>query len=158
MGDEQVSQQRFNNMNADCKNNILSMALDSKQLELERARMQQEDQQAKHLKHLEQEEEKKGRLMEEISFIRTMLYEKRTQPAVRSIYEAALESTLGVRSTDDVSSLIISETRNSIAPYLFFLSVLVATSVFVNRPQSGLLSMGIKAFGNGKTGYLDSGL
>ena len=91
MGDEQVSQHRFN-MNADTKNNILSMALDSKQLELERARMQQEDQQAKHLRHLEQEEEKKRRLMEEVSFIRSMLYEKRTQPSVRSIYEAALDA------------------------------------------------------------------
>ena len=92
MGDSQVSQQRFNNMNADIKNNILSIAIDSKQLEIERARMQLEDQQAKHLRHIEQEEEKKGRLMEEVSFIRTMLYEKRTQPSVRSMYEATLEA------------------------------------------------------------------
>ena len=47
--------QRFQDqrdMNADVKNNILCIALEAEQLELERVRMQLEDQQAKLLKLL----------------------------------------------------------------------------------------------------------
>ena len=83
MGDSQVSQQRFNNMNADTKNNILSIALEAKQLELERARMQLEDQQAKIVKATE-------KLTEEVSFLHSVLYHKKHEEP--DMYEAACDA------------------------------------------------------------------
>ena len=83
MGDGQVSQQRFNNMNADTKNNILSIALEAKQLELERARMQLEDQQAKII-------EATDKLKEEVSFIHSSLYHRKHAEPI--MYEAACDA------------------------------------------------------------------
>ena len=57
-------------MNADTKNNFLSIALEVKQHELERARMQLEDQQAKILRVTQD-------LMEEVSFVWVLLYRRR---------------------------------------------------------------------------------
>ena len=70
-------------MNADTKNNILSIALEVKQLELERARMQLEDQQAKVV-------EATAKLTEEVSFIHSSLYQRKH--AMPIMYEAACDA------------------------------------------------------------------
>ncbi len=79
-------------MNADVKTNILSIALETKQLELERARMQLEDQNAKEARQKELDEEKTGQLVEEISFIKSQLYRNRNHESVSSMYEAVCEA------------------------------------------------------------------
>ena len=75
-------QKSFNNMNADTKNNILSMALEAKQLELERARMQLEDQQAKIIEQSEN-------VIEQVSYVQSILYNRRQDRTAESMYEAA---------------------------------------------------------------------
>ena len=63
-------------MNADTKNNILTIALEAAQLELERTRMRLEDQQSKVV-------ESTAKLTEEISFLHSCLYNgKRSQPTM----------------------------------------------------------------------------
>ena len=83
-------------MNADTKNNILSMALEARQLELEQARMQSEDHQSKIVRCVELEEEKTRQLMEEISFIQSQLYSTPPRgnyvPNLRTCYDAACDA------------------------------------------------------------------
>ena len=59
-------------MNADTQANILAMAVEATRLELERARMQLEDQQAKIVECTEQ-------LTEEVSFLSAVLYSRRLE-------------------------------------------------------------------------------
>ena len=70
-------------MNADTKNNILSIALETKQIELERARMQLEDQQSKVV-------EATVKLTEEVSFIHSCLYRRKDAEPI--MYEAACDA------------------------------------------------------------------
>ena len=77
-------------MNADIINNILSIALqaavEEKQLEIERTRMQLADQQSKV-------NEKTGELMEEVSYIHSQLYSIRNANEInRSLYEASCDA------------------------------------------------------------------
>ena len=73
-------------MNADTRNNILSIALESKQLELERARMQLEDQQTNF-------ERAAAKLTEEVSYIQSQLYNRRNVNGVfRTVYDAASDA------------------------------------------------------------------
>ena len=61
-------------MNADTKNNILTIALEAAQLELERTRMRLEDQQSKVVESTDQ-------LTEEVGFLHSCLYNrKRSEP------------------------------------------------------------------------------
>ncbi len=64
-------------MHADTQNNILCIALEGKQLELERARMQLEDQPSHVVKLKEQDREKTAQLTEEVSFNKSQLYRRR---------------------------------------------------------------------------------
>ena len=70
-------------LDADTTNNVLAMALEAKQLELERARMQLGDQQSKIV-------ETTAKLTEEVSFLHSCLWQRmRTHP---HLYEAALSA------------------------------------------------------------------
>ena len=77
-------------MNADTKNNILSMALEARQLELEQARMQSEDHQSKLTRQMELEKEKTSQLLEEVSYIQIKLYNQ--LPRQRDIYNATCDA------------------------------------------------------------------
>ena len=79
-------------MNADTINNILSLALEIKQRELEQKAMQFEDQQSKETKQMEIREQKTSQLMEEISYIQSQLYNKRRDTSIRHIYEATYDA------------------------------------------------------------------
>ena len=57
-------------MNADTKNNILTIALEAAQLELERTKMRLEDQQSKVV-------ESTDKLTDEVSYIQSCLYARR---------------------------------------------------------------------------------
>ena len=57
-------------MNADTKNNILTIALEAAQLELERTKMRLEDQQSKVVESTE-------KLTEEVSFLHSCLYNRK---------------------------------------------------------------------------------
>ena len=70
-------------MNADTQANILAMTVEATQLEVERARMQLEDQQAKVNEATE-------KLMEEVSFIHSKLYSQRFKQPL--MYLAACEA------------------------------------------------------------------
>ncbi len=84
-----ISAQRIKehtDMNADLKSNILSIALEAKQLELERARMQLEDQQSKIVRAT-------ANLTEEVSYIQAQLYSRRNANSTnRSMYDAASDA------------------------------------------------------------------
>ena len=70
-------------MNADTKNNILTIALEAAQLELERTRMRLEDQQSKVV-------ESTAKLTEEVSFLLSCLYNrKRSEP---TMFQAACDA------------------------------------------------------------------
>ena len=73
----------ISNMNSDIKNNILTIALEAKQHELEQARMQLEDQQAKII-------EATDKLKEEVSFIHSSLYHRKHAEPI--MYEAACDA------------------------------------------------------------------
>ena len=61
-------------MNADTKNNILTIALEAAQLELERTKMRLEDQQSKVV-------ESTDKLTDEVNYIQSCLYaRKRSEP------------------------------------------------------------------------------
>ena len=70
-------------MNADTQANILAMTVEATQLEVERARMQLEDQQAKVSEATE-------KLMEEVSFLHAQLYSQRFKEP--EMYAAACEA------------------------------------------------------------------
>ena len=73
-------------MDADTKNIVLSIALEAKQLELERARMQLEDQQATIVRAT-------AALTEEVSYIHAQLHSRRNDhQAYRMIYDAASDA------------------------------------------------------------------
>ena len=73
-------------MNADTKNNILTIALEAAQLELEKARMRLEDQQSKVV-------ESTDKLSEEVSFLASQLGSKKYASEEHQImYEAAADA------------------------------------------------------------------
>ena len=73
-------------MNADMKNNILSMVVQAQHMDLERSRMQLEDQRATAI-------EKTGEVIEEVSFLQSQLYSKRNQSdGDRMLYESACDA------------------------------------------------------------------
>ena len=73
-------------MNADTKNNILTIALEAAQLELERTRMRLEDQQSKVV-------ESTDLLTEEVSYLACQLeYRKHASEGDRILYEAAADA------------------------------------------------------------------
>ncbi len=77
-------------MNADVKTNILSIALETKQLELERARMQLEDQQARMKEQQAKIEQANIDLTEEVSYIQAQLHDVRNfSETYRQMYDAA---------------------------------------------------------------------
>ena len=70
-------------MNADTKNNILSIVVEAQQLDLERSRMLLEDQRMQII-------EKTAGVTEEVFFIRGILYPSRNRSETnRMMYEAA---------------------------------------------------------------------
>ena len=71
-------------MNADTTNTILTLALEAKQMELEQARMQSDDQQSKLVRCMELEEEKTRQLMELVSYIQSQLYRRRGNEILES--------------------------------------------------------------------------
>ena len=62
-------------MNADTKSNILAIALEAKQLELERARMEAEDLRSRNV-------ETTDKLTEEVSFIHVCLQNRQHDPSL----------------------------------------------------------------------------
>ena len=73
-------------MNADTQNNILTIALEAAQLELERTRMRLEDQQSKVV-------ESTDRLTEEVSFLACQLESKKhASESNQILYEAAADA------------------------------------------------------------------
>ncbi len=70
-------------MNADTQNNILSLTIEAQQLDLERSRMQLEDQRSTVI-------EKTDLLLEEVSFIRSHLYPSRHVNS--TAYDAACDA------------------------------------------------------------------
>ena len=73
-------------MNADTQNNILSMAVESQRLDLERSRMLLEEQRATIV-------EKTAQLVEEVSFLHSCLYQTRNlSDGDRLMYESACDA------------------------------------------------------------------
>ena len=73
-------------MNADTKNNILAIALEAAQLEIERTKMQLEDQQSKVV-------ESTDKLSEEVSFLASQLgHQKYASEEHQIMYEAAADA------------------------------------------------------------------
>ena len=73
----------FAAMNADTKNNILTIALEAAQLELERARMRLEDQQSKVVESID-------KLTEEVGFLHNQLYHRKRSESI--MFEAACDA------------------------------------------------------------------
>ena len=72
-------------MNADTKSNILAIALEAKQLELERARMEAEDLRSRNI-------ETTDKLTEEVSFLHVCLQNRQHDPSLWHMYLAAREA------------------------------------------------------------------
>ena len=73
-------------MNADMKNNILSMVIQAQQLDLERSRMQLEDQRSQVI-------EKTAQVMEEVSYLHSHLYLNRNRSdGYRMLYGSACDA------------------------------------------------------------------
>ena len=73
-------------MNADTKSNILTIALEAAQLELERTKMRLEDQQSKVV-------ESTDKLTEEVSYLACQLvHQKHASEHDRLLYDAAAEA------------------------------------------------------------------
>ena len=72
-------------MNADTKSNILAIALEAKQLELERARMEAEDLRSRNV-------ETTDKLTEEVSFLHVCLQNRQHDPSLWHMYLAAREA------------------------------------------------------------------
>ena len=73
-------------MNADTKNNILSLVVGAQQLDLERSRMLLEDQRMQVI-------EKTAQVIEEVSFLHSHLFQNRFRSARdRNMYESACDA------------------------------------------------------------------